>query len=184
MKVGSYLQDEVLKTPVTPLLAEALTLLHNLIKKDAYMLNETSTQRQQRRVEKLANAAQISFAENALLQDQNQILTTISNEVKVRQSTRSIVLGKAKVMSYRDIVEARAKRAAKEIIKSSRKRRQKRKGTALEAGEAEPEPELTRSVRKVIKGKVKRGRKCQSATLEPESEPELAQITALVAQII
>ncbi|KFZ25298.1 hypothetical protein V502_00222 [Pseudogymnoascus sp. VKM F-4520 (FW-2644)] len=124
MKVG--LQDEVLKTPVTPVSAEALTSLHNLIKQDAYTLNETSTQRQQRRVQKLANAAQISFAENALLRDQNQILTIISNEVKVRRSTRSIVLGKAKVMSYEDIEEARAKRAAKEIIKGKGKRGRKR----------------------------------------------------------
>ncbi|KFX85877.1 hypothetical protein V490_09348 [Pseudogymnoascus sp. VKM F-3557] len=67
MKVGSCLQDEVLKTPVTPVSAEALTSLHNLVKQDAHTLNEKSTERQQRRVQKLANAAQISFAKNALL---------------------------------------------------------------------------------------------------------------------
>ena len=103
---------------MTPVSAEGLTSLHNLIKQDAHTLNETSTQRQQKRVQKLANAAQISFAENALLRDQNQFLTIISNEVKVRRSTRSIVLGKARVMSYEDIEEARAKRAAKDIIRA------------------------------------------------------------------
>jgi hypothetical protein len=188
MMVGSYLQDEVLKTPVTPVSAEALVSLHNLIKQDADTLNETSTQRQQRRVQKLANAAQISFAENALLRDQNQILTIISNEVKVRRSTRSIVLGEAKVMSYEDIVEARAKRATKEIIKGKGKRGRKRKSTALEAGElelkVEPGPELTRSAKEVIKSKGKSGRKCKSATLEPEPEPELARMTAPVARMI
>jgi hypothetical protein len=96
-------------------------------------------------------------------------LTIISNEVKVRGWTRSIVLGKAKVMSYEDIKEARAKRAAKEIIKGKGKRGRRRKSTALEAGEPEPElePELARSAKEVIKSKGKGGRKCKSAALEP-----------------
>jgi hypothetical protein len=51
-------------------------------------------------VQKLALAAQISFAERALLHDQYQMLTRMNNEAKVRQSTRSVVLGKAKVMSF------------------------------------------------------------------------------------
>jgi len=99
--------------------AEALASLHNLIKQDAHTLNdnETSIQRLQRHVQKLANAAQISFAERALLHDQNQFLTRINNEAKVRRSTKSVVLGKAKVMSFEDIEVARATRAAKEVIK-------------------------------------------------------------------
>ncbi|KFY41820.1 hypothetical protein V494_02772 [Pseudogymnoascus sp. VKM F-4513 (FW-928)] len=186
MKVGSCLQDEVLKSPVTPVSAEPLTLLHNLIKEDIYTHNEASARRQQRRVQKLANAAQISFAENALLRDQNQMLTIISNEVKVRRSTRSIVLGKAKVMSYEDIEEARAKRAAKEIIKGKGKRGRKRKKTAREEGEAElePEPELARSAKEAIKRKGKRGGECKSVAAELEPEPELARMTAPVARMI
>ena len=116
-KVGSCLQDEVLQTPVTPLSAEALTSLHNLIKQDAHTLNEMSIQRLQRHVQKLANAAQISFAERALLHDQNRFLTRMNNEAKVHRSTKSVVRGKAKVMSYEDIEEAGPKRAAKEVIK-------------------------------------------------------------------
>jgi hypothetical protein len=142
--VGSCPQDEVLKTPVTPVSAEALMSLHNLIKQDAHTLNETSIQRLQRHIQKLANAAQISFAESALLRDQNQFLTTINNEAKVRRSTKSIVLGKAKVMSYEDIEEARIKRTAKEAIKGKGKRGRKRKSAALEAGE--PEPEVARMI--------------------------------------
>ena len=59
-KVGSCPQDEVLQTPVTPVTpvtTEALTSLHNLIKREASALNEPSKQRIQRHVHKLASAA-------------------------------------------------------------------------------------------------------------------------------
>jgi hypothetical protein len=42
---------------------------------------------------------------------------------------RSAVLGKAKVMSYQDIEEVRAKRAAKDAVKSKGKRGRRRKNT-------------------------------------------------------
>ncbi len=42
MKVGSYPQDEVLQTPLTPVSVEALMSLYNLIKQDTHTLNETS----------------------------------------------------------------------------------------------------------------------------------------------
>ena len=44
-------------------------------------------------------------------------------------------------MSNEDIEEARAKRAAKEVINGKGKRGRKRKSALLEAGEPEPEPE-------------------------------------------
>lgn len=56
IKVGSCPQDDV-QTPVTPVSAEALTSLHNLIEQDAHKLNETSIQRLRRHVRKLANVA-------------------------------------------------------------------------------------------------------------------------------
>jgi hypothetical protein len=59
----------------------------------------------------------------------------MNNEAKVRRSTKSVVLGKAKVMSYEDIEEAREKRAAKEVIKGKGNCGRKRKSAALEAGE-------------------------------------------------
>ncbi|KAH8776281.1 hypothetical protein F5883DRAFT_366018, partial [Diaporthe sp. PMI_573] len=123
IKASCY--EEVPQTPVTPVSAEGLTSLHNLIKQDAHTLNGTRIQRLERRVQKLANSAQISFAERALLHDQNQILTKMNNEAKVYQSTRSVVLGKAKVMSFEDIEVARAARAAKEVTKGSGKRGRK-----------------------------------------------------------
>ena len=112
--------------------------LHNLIKQDAHALDETSKQRLQRHQQKLANAAQTSFSEHALLQDQNRFLTRMNNEAKVRRSTKSVVLGKAKVMSYEDIEEARAKRAAKAQAAAGKgKRGRKRKSPAEEAGAPE-----------------------------------------------
>jgi hypothetical protein len=158
------------------------TLRSQGIKQDAHTLNGTSIQRLERHVQKLANATQISFAERALLYDQNQMLTRVNNEAKVRRSTRSIVRGKAKVMSFEDIEVARAARAAKEVIKGKAKRGRKRKSTALEAEESEadepePEPKVARAAKEVINGRGKRGRKRKSAAQEAaEPEPEVAQM--------
>jgi hypothetical protein len=130
VKVGSYLQDDVLQTPVTPVTVEALTSLCTLIEQDAHKLDETSKQRLQRRLQKFANAAHISFAERALLADENRLLFKQNNEAKVRGSTKPTVVGKAKVMSYKDIEEAREKRATKEAEAASKKRGRKRKSPA------------------------------------------------------
>jgi hypothetical protein len=115
VKVGSYPQDEVLQTPVTPVSPEAFVSLQNLIiKEDAHALDETSKQRLQRHIQKLANAAHTSFTKGALQPDQIRFLITINNEAKVRRWTKSVMLGKAKVMSYEDLVAKRAEREAKE----------------------------------------------------------------------
>ena len=96
--------------------AETLTSLHNLIKQDACAaaFDDAGIQRLQRRVEKLASAAKISPAKQSLLQDCNRLLYRINNEAKVRRSTRSLVIGMAKVMSYEDLSKARAARIAKD----------------------------------------------------------------------
>jgi hypothetical protein len=57
IKVGLCHQDEVPQTPITPVSAEGLSSLQNLIKQDVHTLNETSIQRLERHVQKLANAA-------------------------------------------------------------------------------------------------------------------------------
>jgi hypothetical protein len=123
-------------TPVTPVTAKALTTLHEMIKDDTQTLDKASRQRVQRRIQKLASTARVSFAERALLQNHNRFLFKINNEVKVRRSTRSVVLGKAKVMSYEDLDAARAKRAAKEKDAASKKKgrgRKRKSPPALEA---------------------------------------------------
>lgn len=128
--VGPRARDEILQTPVTPVSAEALISLQNqILKQDAYTLDKTTKQSLQRHVQKFTNATQMSFAKGALQQDQIRFLTTINDEAKVRRSTKPVVLGKAKVMSYEDLVAKRAEREAKEQekAKGTRKRGRKRK---------------------------------------------------------
>ena len=103
-EVGSSQSDVPLTpaTPVTPVTAEGLTVLHDLIKRDAGGSDEASKQRLERRVQKLVSAAKISVAKQSLLQDHNRLLCNINNEATVRRTTRSLVLsdgkGEGKVM--------------------------------------------------------------------------------------
>ena len=80
----------------------------------------------------------------------------MNNKAKVRRSTGSAVLGKAKVMSFEDIEGARAKRAAKDALKGKGKRGRKRKNVEVEADE--PEPQVACAV-KEVKGKGGRKRR-------------------------
>ena len=96
-EVASCPQYEVLQKPVTPVtlvITEALTSLYNSIEQETYTLNEPSKH------------AQISFAKQTLLQDQNRFLSKMINEAKARRSTRSVVPRTAKVMSYEDLEDA------------------------------------------------------------------------------
>jgi len=86
-----------------------------------------SKQRLQRHIQKFANAAQTCFAERALQREQIRFLRKVNNEAKVRRSTKSLVLGKAKVMSYEDLEKARAKRATKDAAKAKGKGKRGRK---------------------------------------------------------
>ena len=108
------------------------------------------------------------------------MLIRMNNEAKVRQSTWSVVLGKAKVMRFEDIEVPRAARAAKEVIKSKGKRGRKRKSAAPEADESEsnePEQEVAHATKVVINGKREHGQKRKSAVQEAdEPEPDLAQM--------
>ncbi|KAH6680178.1 hypothetical protein B0J14DRAFT_557548 [Halenospora varia] len=120
--------------------------LHILIEQDVHANDETSKQRLQRRLQKFVSATQISFAERALLADENRLLFKQNKEPKVRRSTKSTGVGKAKVMSYEDIGEARAKRAAKKQAKAKGrgrgKRGRKRKSLALEVDALEPKTKV------------------------------------------
>ncbi|KAF5848074.1 hypothetical protein GGP41_009307 [Bipolaris sorokiniana] len=129
---------------LTPVTTEALTSLHDLITKDTHVLKKMNKDRLQRRIQKLASAAKVSFAEQALLKDHNHFLLQINQEAKTRRSTKSVVLGKAKVMSFQDLKEARAKRAAKEhALVGKPKRGRKRKSDALEESTVLPSPKPT-----------------------------------------
>lgn len=115
-----------------------------------------SKQRVLRQTQKLINAIETSFAERAIQRNQIQFLREVNNEGKVRRATKSLVLGKAKVMSYEDLEEARAKRAAKDSAKAKGKgtRGRKRKNPATVDDRPDPPakaarkseaPELTRT---------------------------------------
>jgi hypothetical protein len=102
-------------------------------------------------VQKLAHAAQSSFAELAfldakggLLDNRIEMLTRMNNEAKVRRSTRPIVVGKAEVMRFEDIKVAQAAYAMKDVTKVKGKRGRKRKTAALEVDE--PEPEVAQTI--------------------------------------
>lgn len=112
---GSCPQYEALPTPVTPVSAEALTSLLKMIKQAPD--DETSRQYKERLQQKVTTAAQIFLAKIAPLEDRNRFLTNINDEGKVRRSTKSEILGKARVMSYEDLEKARAERAIKEAAK-------------------------------------------------------------------
>ena len=130
-KVKPCSQDILPRTPITPVSVEGLMSLQNLIiTQDARALNKLSKQRLQKYLTKFAKAAQFSFVNSILQQDQIRFLITINNETKVRRSAKTTVLEKASVMSYKDLKKARVKRAKKEAAtetkdkgKGSRKRK-------------------------------------------------------------
>jgi hypothetical protein len=141
-------RNEVPQTPVTPVTAEGLMSLRTLIiEQDADALDEAKERSLQRHLQKLAKAAQLSLAKGALQQNHIQFLLTINNEVKARRATKSLVLGKAKVMGYGELVEAQEKRVEKDAAQKAKgkgKRGGKRTRTVLEANTAEPKTKAAR----------------------------------------
>ncbi|TVY38216.1 hypothetical protein LSUB1_G004229 [Lachnellula subtilissima] len=126
-----YRQDVEVQTPITPVSAEAFISLQNLIiQQDAHTLNKTSKQNLGKHLQKCTKAYQKASTLSYLL--------TINNKAKVRRSIRSLVLGKAKVISWTDLEEARAKRVKKDTTQAAKgkgKRGRKRKSGTLEAEE-------------------------------------------------
>ncbi|USP74831.1 transposase [Curvularia clavata] len=154
VNVGACDQSEVPPTPVTPVSEQGLVSLQKMIiEQDSSTLNDASKQRLQRRLHKLVKAAQLSFAKGALQQNHIRFLLTINNEAKVRRSTKSLVLGKAKVMGYEELVEAREKRVEKDAAQKAKgqgKRGRKRTSAVLEADKAEPNTKARRIARKLL----------------------------------
>jgi hypothetical protein len=118
-------------TPITPVSAEAFTSLQNtIVREDARRFDDVDKQRLMRRIEKLAKAGKVLLAKSALQEGHIRFLHKINNEGEARRSTRAIVLGTAKVMSWEDLEEAKAKRAEqkeKEVRKITRAAGGKRK---------------------------------------------------------
>ena len=165
--MDSRTRYEALPTPVTPGSADALTSLLNMIEQ----IPETDRPRKEKLRKKVVNAAHISFAKNALLQDRNEFLAKINDEGKVRRSTRSEIIGKAKVMSYEDLQEARVERVTKKAAKEAKKAAKEAKRVATAALAVEE-----------ANGDKKRGRKRKNATSGGDA-PELTAKVARMSEI-
>jgi hypothetical protein len=83
-------------------------------------------------------------------------LAQINNEAKVRRSTKSDILGTARVMSYEDLVKAREERAEKDAAKEAKKAAQETDKAA---------------------GKGKRGRKRKIAGDAQEPEEKVPRVS-------
>jgi hypothetical protein len=107
-------------TPVTPVDLVGILTLHDMIRYDAQGLDSGSQRRLQKRVQELSKAAETSLAEHVLLERRNEFLQRSNSEARVRRSTRSKVIGTARVISYKDLEKARNERAlrdARPIVK-------------------------------------------------------------------
>jgi hypothetical protein len=93
-KCNNVTQNGVIQTPVTPVSSEAVTQLLSLIKKDSHS-DEPNGLRHHRLIQKLANAAERSIAQQALDQNYIRLLKAANNETKPRRNTKSDILKKA-----------------------------------------------------------------------------------------
>lgn len=154
-------QNEVVQTPATPTSSEELVVLLNQIKPEPH--DEASKQRKQRLIKKFGNAAEKSFAREALDQDHIQFLAQKNNEAKTRRATKSAILSVARVVTFEDLRDERAKRTEKAAAKAAKgkaKPGRKPKSTPLHPGEA-------------TASKGTRGRRTKFAVPEQDPQSEL-----------
>ncbi|KAF1347207.1 hypothetical protein EJ07DRAFT_143670 [Lizonia empirigonia] len=148
---------EALPTPVTPVSGETLMSLLDRIKQVPN--DEATSQHKARLQQKVANAAQTYFAKIALFYNRNQFLAKINNEGKARRAADQKVIGTARVVTYEDLEEERAKRAVM-AAKAAEKKAKKAAKEARNVASAAPEAEGAAT------GMKKRGRKWKSAASE------------------
>ena len=94
--------SDMLRTPVT---YEGLTDIRIMIEQGTALSSPSK-----HRFQKLANGAEKTFADRAILLDENKLLFEQNNEKMTRSSTRSTVTGTAKIMTYEDIMETQEAR--------------------------------------------------------------------------
>lgn len=153
-------QYESMPTPATPVSAESLASLLNMIK----LIPNDDAKRKERLQQKVSNAALTFLAKNALLDEQNKFLTEINNEGKTRRATKSTILGTAKVMTWDDLEKARAEHAAKEAKKAETKAKAAKKAA-----------KEVKNIEEATVGKTKRGRKWKSAIEGDAPGPKAAR---------
>ena len=93
---GPLPQEEVPQTPATPVSAEGLVSLQNLIiRQDAHALEEASKRRLRRHLDKFAKAAHLSFAKGALQQHHIRLFRSTEHQLcdfMIPFKTRQILL--------------------------------------------------------------------------------------------
>ena len=136
-EVGSCTHDEVPQTPATPVSAEALTRIWTAI--GQLPDDDVNRQHKQKLQRKLLEGGRLCFAKCTLLEEQNRFLAEINNESKVRRSTGSEVVGKAKVMLWQDIDNTRKELAAKKKAKAAKKAEREEKKVEREKMNAQKE---------------------------------------------
>jgi hypothetical protein len=121
-------QDGPVRTPVTPITMDALLSLRQRVEKSARAAEDPNAVL----VQKLANAAELVFAERNLLFNDNRVLLDQNNESRTRQSVKNTIVGRAKMMDYADIVAAQKKRDKAEARpKGSKRGKRKQKAPLL-----------------------------------------------------
>ena len=103
-------------------------------------------------VQKLANAAELAFAERNLLFNDNRVPLDQNNESRTRQSVKSTIVGRAKMMEYADVVAAQEKRDKAEARPKGGKggkRKQKTPLLAVESSGSEQSKGLEQGERKI-----------------------------------
>lgn len=90
-------------TQQTPVTSEAFAALRCMIEGDSRHLDKSH----QHIMEKALNVGERAMAECGLLSEERQALRQQNSEKKTRASARSMVVGAAKVMIYKDILQAR-----------------------------------------------------------------------------
>lgn len=107
----------------------------------------------------------------------------INNEAKIRRNTKRLVLGTAKVMSYEDLEEARAQRAAKDAAKARRKAERDRKAESIlpEAEEVTGKGKLARKRKNPeLEASPSKSKRTQVARMSDASEPTRAPVARMI----
>ena len=135
-------------TPVTPVSAVSFAALQDaIIKRSARTLDEVDQKKLERHIGKLAKAAQVFMARTTLQENHIRFLLDVNDEAQTRRSTRSLVLGTAKVMSDEDLKAAYAKRREQE--EKANARREKLAQARAKRSEQEIQGRVTKSKKRL-----------------------------------
>ncbi|CBX94593.1 hypothetical protein IAQ61_009570 [Plenodomus lingam] len=162
---------EALPTPATPVSGETLMSLLDRI--EQVPNDEASSQHKARLQQKVANAAQTYLAKIALLYNRNQFLAKINDEGKARRAADQKVIGTARVVTYEDLEDERAKRAVMDAKAAEKMATKAAKNIA----------NATRDAEGATIGKTTRGRKRKNTASAAAPRAKTAQISdTLVAE--